>query len=72
MKGKSHRPVASIAIPNTTGEMMPAKPKPKFMKPAAEPENSGVISIGAAHIGATISSAQKNAALRQMADTVRS
>ena len=50
-----------MTAPNTTGEMMPAIPKPKFMKPLALPENSGVISIGTAQIGATISSAKKNA-----------
>src|ERR1700761_5280016 len=72
MNGTSQRPVTSIAQPNTTGEMMPAMPNPKFMKPDALPEYSGAMSIGIAQIGATISSAKKNAMLRQIATTRRS
>jgi hypothetical protein len=36
--GKVQLPVWSIRKPNTTGEMIPATPKPKFIIPLADPE----------------------------------
>ena len=71
-KGRSHRPVASITAPKATGEIIPASPKPKFMKPLAVPACWGAMSIGTAQIGATISSAKKKAPLRQIATVTRS
>ncbi len=72
MNGRSQRPVMSMISPNTTGEIMPARPKPKFMKPEAVPEYWGAMSIGTAQIGATINSAKKNAPERHRVMVSRS
>src|ERR1700682_4459186 len=70
--GQVQLPVRSIKNPNTTGETIPATPKPKFIMPLADPEYFGAISIGTAQIGATTSSTQKNAAASEIAATLTS
>src|SRR5580704_15940495 len=52
--------------------MMAARGDPIFIKPLAEPEYCGAISIGIAHIGPIVNSEQKKAALRQTATQLRS
>lgn len=59
--GDFQAPVASSSFPNSSGEITPASPKPKFIMPLAAPTLSGAISIGIAHIGATINSEKKHA-----------
>ncbi len=61
MKGKPQLPVRSTIRPNTTGETIPAIPKPKFIIPLAEAAYLGAISIGTTQIGATINSPKRNA-----------
>ena len=46
---------------------MPARPKPKFIMPLADPEYFGAMSMGTAQIGATTSSTEKNAAASEIA-----
>src|SRR3954451_14287196 len=70
-KGSAQLPVASISTPKKTGEMMPARPKPKFIMPLAVPAWRGAMSIGTDQIGATTSSAKKKARLRQAAGVGR-
>src|SRR6266566_8140128 len=65
-------PLRSIMKPKKTGEMMPAKAEPKFIIPLAEPAWCGAMSIATAQIGATISSAKKNASDRHAADINKS
>ena len=50
---------------------MAASADPVFIRPLAEPENRGAISIGMAHMGPMVNSAKKNAMLRQTAAQVR-
>src|SRR2546427_10629424 len=69
--GNSQFPVLSMTYPKTRGEMIAASADPVFIRPLAEPENRGAISIGMAHIGPMVNSAKKNAMLRQMAAQVR-
>ena len=70
-KGNSQFPVRSMIIPAKTGEMIAARADPEFMKPLAKPENFGAISMGIAHIGATVNSAKKKARLKKMAAEVK-
>src|SRR2546430_16445747 len=69
--GSSQFPVLSMTYPKTRGEMMAASADPVFIRPLAEPEKRGAISIGIAHIGPMVNSAKKKATLRQMAAQVR-
>ena len=71
IKGNSQFPVLSIMNPNTRGEMMAAKAVPVFIRPLAEPEYLGAISMGIAHKGPTVNSEKKNARLRQIAAPVK-
>src|SRR5580704_15992572 len=64
--------VLSITYPKTKGETMAASAEPVFMRPLAEPEKLGAISIGIAHIGPIVSSEKKNPKLRQMVTQARS
>src|ERR1700727_789175 len=47
--------------------MMAARGDPTFMRPLADPENRGAISMGIAHIGPIVNSEKKKARLRQIA-----
>src|SRR5258708_6020389 len=46
---------------------MAASGDPIFMRPLAEPENLGAMSIGIAHIGPMVNSEKKKAKLKQIA-----
>src|SRR5579859_4365074 len=70
-KGNSQLPVRSMIMPAKTGEMIAASADPEFIKPLAKPENFGAISMGIAHIGATVNSAKKKARLRKMTAEVK-
>ena len=50
---------------------MAASADPVFIRPLAEPENRGAMSMGMAHIGPIVNSEKKKAALRQRAAPVR-
>ena len=63
MKGSSQLCVLSITYPAMIGETIAADAEPIFIKPLAEPENRGAISIGIAHIGPIVNSEKKKAAL---------
>src|SRR5258707_902894 len=65
-------PVLSMMYPPTSGETMAAAADPTFIRPLAEPEKRGAISMGMAHMGPMVNSAKKNAALRQRAAIFRS
>src|SRR6185437_9151138 len=65
-------PVQSTSPPITTGDMIPAIPKPKFMMPLAVPDCCGIRSIGSDHIGDTMSSRKKKATLSSTAAVTRS
>ena len=65
--GSSQLCVLSMIIPPMRGERMAAAAEPVFIRPLAEPEKRGAISMGMAHMGPMVNSAKKNAALRQMA-----
>src|SRR5581483_3842709 len=65
--GNSQLPVLSMIKPPITGETIAAKAEPTFIKPLADPENRGVMSIGIAHMGPMVNSEKKNAPLRQRA-----
>ena len=69
--GNSQLPVRSMILPASTGEMIAASADPVFIKPLANPENRGAISMGIAHIGPTVNSAKKNARLRKIAAEVK-
>src|ERR1700719_3607185 len=69
--GNSQFPVLSIMYPKTRGEIMAASADPVFIRPLAEPENRGAISIGIAHMGPIVNSEKKKAALKQRAAPVR-
>src|SRR5437762_12188449 len=61
--GQVQWPVLSTIYPNTTGETIAANAEPVFIMPLAVPENFGAMSIGIAHIGPIVNSAQKKPAL---------
>src|SRR5205814_1956653 len=69
-KGHVQWPVLSTMYPNTTGDTIAANAEPVFIIPLAVPEYFGAISIGMAHIGPIVNSAQKKPALRASA-TIR-
>src|SRR5258708_34528767 len=71
-KGSVKSPVLSITYPKTRGETMAASAEPVFIRPLAEPENRGAMSIGMAHMGPIVNSEKKNARLRKTATQVRS
>ncbi len=61
----SNPPVLSITCPKTRGETIAASAEPVFIRPLAEPENRGAMSIGIAHMGPIVNlreerEAQKN------------
>ena len=56
-----------MIMPPISGDTIAASADPVFIRPLAEPENFGAISMGIAHIGPIVNSAQKNAPLRQIA-----
>src|SRR5665213_542175 len=70
-KGNSQFPVLSITNPKTRGEIIAARADPVFIRPLADPENRGAMSIGMAHMGPMVNSEKKKARLRQMAAPVR-
>src|SRR5258708_30278536 len=70
-KGNVQSPVLSITYPKTNGETMAASAEPVFIRPLAEPENRGAMSIGIAHMGPIVNSEKKNARLRKTATHVR-
>src|ERR1035437_2271169 len=72
MNGSSQLFVLSTTYPKISGERIAANADPVFMKPLAEPEYRGAISIGIAHMGPTVNSVKKNAMLRQTVARVRS
>src|SRR5262245_5976503 len=72
MNGQVQWPVLSTMYPNTTGETIAAKADPVFIIPLAVPEYLGAISIGIAHIGPTVNSAQKKPALNASATSLMS
>ena len=65
-------PVQSTRAPITSGDMIPAIPKPKFMIPLAVPDCDGIRSIGSDQMGETINSRKKKAALSRTAAVTRS
>src|ERR1700722_3638397 len=70
---KGQLPISSFVdhvAENNWGEIA-ARADPVFIRPLAEPENFGAMSIGMAHIGPIVNSAKKNARLKQMAAKVR-
>src|SRR6266852_2886928 len=69
--GRLQFPVLSMMYPPTSGETMAAAADPTFIRPLAEPEKRGAMSMGMAHMGPMVNSAKKNAALRQMATVTR-
>jgi len=69
--GRFQFPVLSMTYPKIRGEIMAAKGDPIFMRPLAEPEYSGAISMGIAHIGPIVNSEKKKATLRQIAASIR-
>src|SRR5882762_6295121 len=69
-KGSVQSPVLSITYPKTRGETIAASAEPVFIRPLAEPENRGAMSIGIAPMGPIVNS-EKNARLRKMATHVR-
>src|SRR5438132_3222326 len=70
--GQVHWPVLSTMYPNTTGETIAASAEPVFIMPLAVPEYFGAMSIGMAHIGPMVNSAQKNPALSASATSLMS
>src|SRR5258706_11025897 len=68
--GNSQFPVLSITYPETRGEMIAASADPLFIRPLAEPEKRGAMSMGIAHMGPIVNSAKKKAKLRQRAAEV--
>src|SRR3984893_15599588 len=70
-KGSVQFPVLSITYPKTKGETMAASADPVFIKPLAEPENRGAMSIGIAHIGPIVNYKKKKATLRKMVTQAR-
>ena len=57
--GRVQFPVLSITFPNTAGTTMASSGEPIFLRPLAEPENCGAMSMGIAHIGPIVNSAKK-------------
>ncbi len=46
---------------------MAAKADPEFIKPLADPENQGAMSMGIAHMAPTVNADQKKPRLRKIA-----
>src|SRR5215471_6524732 len=59
--------VHSITYPATSGDTAAASADPTFIRPLAEPEYRGAMSMGMAQKGPMVNSAKKNAAARQEA-----
>src|SRR6266566_42718 len=68
--GQVQWPVLSTIYPNTTGETIAASAEPVFIMPLAVPEYLGAMSIGIAHIGPIVNSAQKKPALSASATSL--
>src|SRR5207237_7611475 len=58
--------------PNSTGDTIAASADPVFIMPLAVPEYRGAMSIGIAHIGPIVNSAQKKPALKASATILMS
>ena len=72
MKGKIQFPVRSTTMPKISGETIAASAEPVFISPLAVPANLGAMSMGMAHIGPMVNSAQKKPALSDREITLMS